>query len=183
MYKIEKQILLKSVLIKKTENEMVYFDKIFTFKLDWAWITGELIRHRFNGNFFQNLSEPQRKQLYGKIYSTFKLLCNTYELCNKVMLSFAEQLFEETNKANIKLAGLKGLVYNTSIYNLKVRKSNDIDVLVAEEDLPKFDKIMRSLGFIQSFDGGKTEASRKEKLIQLMNYHDLVPYCRCKFPL
>lgn len=170
--------LLLNVLVNKTEKEKAFIEKIYKTELDWAWITGELIRHRLNGNFFAYLDDEYKKNMFGKIRSTFKLLCSVYELCNKEMLSFAEQLFEETNKANIKVAGLKGLVFNTSIYNLRARKSNDLDILVAEEDLPKFDEIMRKLGFIQSNDGGKTEATRKEKLIQLMNYHDLVPYVK-----
>ncbi len=172
---------IKTILlgvVKRTSYEEECFNKNFYSNLDWAWITGQLIRHRLNGNFFLGLDYEKKIYIFGKICVTFGLLCNIYEACNKVMLSFAEQLFEETNKANIKVAGLKGLVFNTSIYNLRARKSNDVDILVAEEDLPKFDEIMRKLGFIQSNDGGKTEATRKEKLIQLMNYHDLVPYCK-----
>lgn len=176
--KKEIEIILLGVLQKKTENEQKKFDDLFFNNLDWAWITGELIRHRLNGIFFQKLSDAQRKYLYGKIRATFSLLCNMYEESSKVNLCFAQQLFEETNKANIKVAGLKGLVYNTSIYNLKTRKSNDIDILITEENLSKFDEIMRSFGFIQSSDDGYTEATRKEKLIQLMNYHDLVPYVK-----
>ncbi len=174
----EQKVVLLGSLVKQTEKEKEVFFDFFYSNLDWSYIVGELIRHRLNGIFFTYLIKEQKKYLFGKIRSTFRLLCNIYEASNKAMLLFAEHLFEKTNKANIKVAGLKGLVFNTSIYNLYARKSNDIDVLVAEEDLPKFDEIMRSLGFIQSFDGGKTEATRKEKLIQLMNYHDLVPYVK-----
>ncbi len=177
MKKEQKTVLLGS-LVKQTAEETKEFIELYYSNSDWSYIVGELIRHRINGIFFTYLTDEQKKYMYGKIRSTFRLLCNTYELCNKELLSFAQQLFEETNKANIKVAGLKGLVFNTSIYNLKTRKSNDIDVLVAEEDLAKFDEIMRKLGFIQSSDNGFTEASRKEKLIQLMNYHDLVPYVK-----
>lgn len=176
--KKEQKIVLLGSLVKQTEEEKKEFLELFYSNLDWSYIVGELIRHRLNGNFFAYLTDEQKKYMFGKIRSTFSLLCYIYEACNKTMLSFAQQLFEETNKADIKVAGLKGLVFNTSIYSLRARKSNDIDILVAEEDLSKFDEIMRKLGFIQSNDGGKTEASRKEKLIQLMNYHDLVPYCK-----
>ena len=174
----ETEVLLKGVIVKRTKEEEEFFNNNLRTKLDWAWITGELVRHRLNGNFFAYLSDENKKYIYGKIRSTFNLLCNTYELCNKELLAFSEKLFEETNKANIKIAGLKGMVFNTSIYSLKVRKSNDLDVLVAEKDLAVFDDVMRKLGFIQSLDNGKTEATRKEKLIQLMNYHDLVPYVK-----
>lgn len=91
-------------------------------------------------------------------------------------LSLIKEVFERTNAAGIKVAGLKGLVFNTSIYDISVRKSNDLDLLVAEKDLFVFEKIMKEMGFIQSFDRGITEASKKDKLIQRMNYHDLVPF-------
>lgn len=71
---------------------------------------------------------------------------------------------------------MKGVIFNTSIYDLTVRKSNDIDILIDEKQLAAFDYIMRQEGFIQSSDNGVTEASKKEKVIQIMNYHDLIPY-------
>lgn len=174
----EQEVLLLGVLTNKTAEEKDRFDNLIGKKLNWNWITGELIRHRLNGNFFSYLSKEQKKLVYGKIRSTFNLLCLSYEACNKVNLGFAESLFQKLNDEKIPVAGLKGLVYNTSIYNLQVRKSNDIDVLVAEEDLKRFDEVMRRFGFIQSLDNGYTEATKKEKLIQLMNYHDLVPYVK-----
>lgn len=176
--KNEIKVLLLGVISKKTEEEQKLFDELFSTPLDWAWITGELVRHRLNGNFYENLNESQRKQLFGKIKKTFSLLCNVYEASSKINLEFAQKLFEQTNNAGLKIAGLKGLVFNTSVYSLKTRKSNDMDMLVKEEDLPKFDEIMRNFGFIQSNDDGFTEATRKEKLIQLINYHDLVPYVK-----
>ena len=53
--KKEIEIILLGVLQKKTENEQKKFDDLFFNNLDWAWITGELIRHRLNGIFFQKL--------------------------------------------------------------------------------------------------------------------------------
>ena len=178
MYSLEKEIILLGVLKKRTEQECDRLQELFHHELNWAWIVGQLIRHRLDGYFVNHIFKDQENYLIKQVDQSFRIISDSYREINKVNLEFAQELFENLCKENIISAGLKGLVYNTSIYNLNVRRSNDVDILVAEKDLKKFDEIMRSNGFIQSQDGGKTEASKKAKLIQIMNYHDLVPYCK-----
>lgn len=172
----EEKVILLGVLSERNEGEEDTLSELLSQKLDWSWITGTLIRHRINGNFIQNIGERHRKMINPKILSAFDLLSNMYEAINIQNLKMCGKIFEIAKKGNLKIAGLKGVVFNTSLYNLKTRMSNDIDILVAEKDINQFDLMMRDLGFIQSLNGGISEASRKEKLIQIMNYHDLVPY-------
>lgn len=172
----EIELILLGCLTKRNDQEEKRLSELLEMKEDWAFITGELIRHRVNGNFYMSLFEEQKKYIIGKVRQTFELLCACYEEYNHYILSFFQELIKKTDEANLTVAGLKGSVFNTSIYKLGARKSNDLDILVAEDDLKVFDKIMRELGFIQSLDEGKTEATRKQKMIQIMNYHDLVPY-------
>lgn len=174
--KKEIDAILLGVLTNRTNDEEERFQELITNKLDWAWLTGQLIRHRVNGNFYCGMNNDQRKYIVGKVKQTFELLSDCYKACNVVNLTFVQELFEVLNENEITVAGLKGVIYNTSIYKLGARRSNDIDILIAEENLAAFDNIMREFGFIQSFDGGYTEASKKDKIIQIMNYHDLVPY-------
>lgn len=174
--KSEIELILLGSLAKRTEDEENRFQELISQKQDWAFITGELIRHRLNGNFLSSITKEQSRYMVSKVWATFKLLSDCYQACNLLNLKFFEELISKTDAAGIKIAGLKGIVYNASIYPLNARKSNDLDVLVKEKDLKIFDAIMRDMGFIQSLDGGRTEASRREKMIQLMNYHDLVPY-------
>lgn len=172
----EEKVILLGVLSKRSEEEEAIFSESLTKKLDWAWIVGTLIRHRINGNFVQSLDEEHRKMINPKILSAFDLLSRMYEAINVQNLHMCEKIFVNAEMCNLKIAGLKGVVFNTSLYNLRTRMSNDIDILVAEKDIKQFDVMMRELGFIQSLDGGISEATRKEKLIQIMNYHDLVPF-------
>lgn len=174
--KKEIDTILLGVLTNRTKDEEERFQELITHKLDWAWLTGQLIRHRINGNFYCSMNDEQRGYIVGKVKQSFALLSDCYKACNVRNLTFVQELFAVLNENEIQAAGLKGVIYNTSIYELGARKSNDIDVLIAEEDLTAFDSIMREFGFIQSLDGGHTEASKKDKLIQIMNYHDLVPY-------
>ena len=66
------------------------------------------------------------------------------------------------------------------MYSLGTRRSNDIDLLVPESNLKKLDEVLRKLGYVQSLlpNGKIIEATKKEKLIQQLNYHDLVPYVK-----
>lgn len=174
--KKEIELILLGCIAKRNEKEEERFSNLLECSEDWAFITGELIRHRLNGNFYTSMLPEQKKYIIGKVSQTFEILSRCYEEYNKNILDFFQRLVEKTDEVGVNIAGLKGVVFNTNIYKLGARRSNDIDVLVAEEDLKTFDDIMRKLGFIQSSDCGKTEASKREKLIQIMNYHDLVPY-------
>lgn len=94
--------------------------------------------------------------------------------------SVINEINKQLEKTGIRYAFLKGSFYGCKMYEPGVRRSNDIDLLVYEKDLEKLDEIMRKLGYIQSNmpDGRIVEASKREKLIQRMNYHDLVPYVK-----
>lgn len=176
MMRDEIELILLGCLARRNEKEEQRFNKLLEAPEDWAFITGELIRHRINGNFYTSMLPEQKKYIIYKVSQTFEILSKSYEEYNRIILDFFQKLIEETDEARIDVAGLKGVVFNSTLYKLGARRSNDIDILVEENDLITFDNIMRRLGFIQSMDGGKTEASKKEKLIQIMNYHDLVPY-------
>lgn len=174
----EVELILLGCLVKRTELEELRLNELLEMKQDWAFITGELIRHRVNGNFYTSLSDKQRLYIIGKVRQTLELLSDCYEQYNTFILDFFEKLINKTDEAGLKVAGLKGMIFNSSIYELRARRSNDIDILVAENDLKEFDSIIRELGFIQSLDKGKTEATRQQKMIQHMNHHDLVPYIK-----
>lgn len=59
--KDEIKLILLSVISDKTEEEKLKIDELYSHKLDWAWIFGELIRHRLNGYFLTQLTAEQKK--------------------------------------------------------------------------------------------------------------------------
>lgn len=172
----EQRVILLGVVCMRTDSEEEELNGLISEELDWAYIVGELVRHRIDGNFYCGLNSGQRAYIFPKIKAALRLLSDCYRAINTENLTFLQGLLEELDAEGIRAAGLKGVVFNTDIYDLGARKSNDIDLMVAEKDLKRLDAVMRRRGFIQSLDGGKTEASKKEKLIQIMNYHDLIPY-------
>lgn len=172
----EIQIILLGCITNRTMEEEKKLEDLLKENVEWGWIAGTLLRHRLNGNFFVGIGDTNRSSIPYKIKQAFAILSENYKKKNIINLRFTELLFDNLKENGIICAGLKGVVHNTSIYDLRARTSNDIDILLDENFYEKFDSIMKSLGFIQSADGGKTEASRKEKMIQIMNYHDLIPY-------
>ena len=159
----EEKVILLGVLSKRSVEEEELLSELLMKNLDWAWITGTLIRHRINGNFLQGLGEKYHKVINPKILSAFTILSRMYKAINIQNLNMCEEIFANAKKCNLRIVGLKGVVFNTSLYSLNTRMSNDIDILVAEKDIKQFDVMMRGLGFIQSLDGGDSEATRKQK--------------------
>lgn len=174
--KNEVELILLGCLCKRSEEEKEKLEALLKEQIDWIWVVGQLMRHRLVGYFHNNIGRDYRATS-SHIKKDFILLSKDYEIINRTNLSVVSEIFEELGKRGVQVAGLKGLVYNMSIYPLGVRRSNDIDLLVKEKDLKIFDVVMREFGFIQTLDGS-TEATKKQKLVQIMNYHDLVPYIK-----
>lgn len=178
--KKENQLILTTVILNKTKDERELIKKLLSEKLDWGYIGGILINHRLSGYFYMGLESNLMVKVPKEIREALKLLviaqkeqqlrnCGQVEFINKELLD-----------NNIRFAALKGAFFNAEMYELGLRRSNDIDFLVYEEDLEKLDVTLRRLGYIQSNlpKGQLIEASKREKLIQRMNHHDLVPYVK-----
>lgn len=171
----ENEIILLGCIIKKTQEEKDRLEELLRLKLDWAYIGGQLLHHRLSGYFYHGL-EGLRKYLFSEFSSTLKLIFDAQTILTKERYEVIKPIIKDFDDNNLRWAGLKGLVYCLEIYPYGVRRSNDCDFLVYEGDLDKVDDILRNQGYIQSLDNGKTEATRQEKLIQRMNYHDLAGY-------
>lgn len=110
------------------------------------------------------------------IYESEKIHDNHFRINLEEICKVNDALEE----AKIKFAVLKGAFFGCEMYEKGTRRSNDIDLLVYEDDLGKLDTCLRAMGYIQSnmSNGEMVEATKKEKIIQRMNYHDLVPYVK-----
>lgn len=171
--------VLKVGLIKKTEIETKEINDILNKKLDWVKIAGILLNHRLGGYFFFGLDEQQKKKVPREIIRALELLVLGQTIRQKELNPEIEKISERLERTDIRYAGLKGVIFGTEIYPIGIRRSNDIDILVYEKDLDKLDHVLRELGYIQTNNRAlMIEASKKEKVIQRMNYHDLVPYIK-----
>lgn len=138
----------------------------------------------------RELVEEIRENPYFQYFIGLPGYQDTIPFVPSLLVEFREQ-FEENleeickvndalEEAKIKFAVLKGAFFGCEMYEKGTRRSNDIDLLVYEDDLGKLDTCLRAMGYIQSnmSNGEMVEATKKEKIIQRMNYHDLVPYVK-----
>ena len=176
----EQKLILKGVLINKSEDEKKEIDDLLSQKLNWAMIGGILLNHRLGGYFYMHLSDAQRKKIPREMRKALELLVKAQKETHLELIAEQNKVTEELNKTEIRYAMLKGAFFSSDIYDIGARRSNDLDLLVYEEDLELLDEHMRKLGYIQSNlpDGKLIEATKREKIIQRMNYHDLVPYVK-----
>lgn len=172
----EREFILLSVLQKRTRVEQKQLQELACSELDWSFIAGQCIHHRLSGYLYYGIGAENKDCIYSEYYNTLDLLVKAQEIVAYERYDNMSEVFLEFEKNGICYAALKGLFYGMTMYPYGIRKSNDCDVLVIEDDLKKVDEILLNLGYIQSTDRGKTKANKRDILIQRMNYHDTVPY-------
>lgn len=177
---LEYRLIFLAAIINKTEDEVQELDEILNNKINWCEVSGQIVNHRLCGYFFNGLNETQKKRLPKELRAYLKMIVRTQNSDFIDKIEALKPILEDFDSHKISYCGLKGILFNADCYSPSDRRSNDVDLMVLEQDLQKLDKILRKFGFIQSFrpNGELVEASKREKLIQLMNYHDLVPYVK-----
>ena len=178
--KNEYRLILIASLNMKTQYEIEQIYDLLETKLDWCEIAGQLFNHRLAGYFLLGLTKDQQKKIPRELRKAIELLIVAQRQQTIKKYEIIKPILAEFRKEKLRYAGLKGLIFNIDNYQMGIRRSNDIDLLVPELELSKLDEILRKFGYIQSFlpEGKLVEASKKQKLIQRMNYHDLVPYVK-----
>lgn len=173
----ENEVILLATLQKRTDEEEERLRKLIVLENDWGYIAGQIMHHRLMGYLYYGLDEALRKHVLDpEFLDAIELIVKTNQRIYLERYEYLHTVFQEFEEEKVRYSGLKGLIYGMSIYPIGIRYSGDWDILVSEDDLGKMDKVLRKNGYIQSRDRGFTEASKKDKIIQRMNYHDLVPY-------
>lgn len=176
----EHKFILNAALIEKNEEEINNINKALDEPLNWIEIAGIAMNHRLGGYLYNGLIKEQQAKIPMELKKNIEMLVYGQAVNEEKMYKYINELNDILENRNIRYAGLKGIIYGASLYTKGTRRSNDMDLLVYEEDLDKIDEILRSVGYIQANikKGRLVEATKKEKLIQRMNYHDLVPYMK-----
>ncbi|MEK5282592.1 MULTISPECIES: nucleotidyltransferase family protein [Paenibacillus] len=176
----EYRFLLNAMLVNKTDSEIDMINDFLSEDLDWFEIAGQLFNHRLGGYFYHNLSYEQQRKIPKELNGALRLLVVAQKYEMERTIDDIRPLLISLEESNVRYAGLKGLMYNADFYELGSRRSNDIDLLVYEEDISKVDNILRQFGYTQGYitNNELREATKKEKLIQRMNYHDLIKYVK-----
>lgn len=174
--KRENEIILLSTLHKKTKAEKMKLEELLREKNDWAYIVGELVCHRLCGYFYYGIGQSNFEKLEKEFRTLVYMQVRLNEKIYNERYLFMKNILNDLEERGVRYAGLKGMIYPVITYEEGIRYSGDWDLLVEEGNLEILDEVLRKYGLVESNDRGITEASKKEKLIQRMNYHDLVPY-------
>ncbi len=178
--KKEHELILKVVIKKKSKEDIAQINELLNESLDWCEIAGQVVNHRLGGYFYNGLTAEQRKAMPKEFEKLMQIVIKAQEAQLKERVEEFSRVANLLEENKVRYCGLKGIAFCADFYSLKDRRSNDVDILVHEDDLNKLDALLRSLGYLQSNlkNGVIEEATKKEKLIQRMNYHDLVPYVK-----
>ncbi|WP_054943547.1 nucleotidyltransferase family protein [Paenibacillus ihuae] len=178
--KREIDLILTAVLRNRTDREEEALYQLLEEEIDWGFVAGQLAHHRLSGYFCSGLRQDQARKLFPEFKKTLELIVKAQRRQTQEINDIILPVLQELEQQHIRYAALKGLVFNATLYQMGDRRSNDSDLLVYEEDLDRLDTILRNFGYKQSLlpNNELIEASRKDKLIQRLNYHDLVPYVK-----
>jgi len=157
--------------------------------LNWPYILGQLLFHRMGGAAYYVLRECG---LLGKINrevrNSLKIIYDSGKTKSESFKTALSELAEIMNSrsnenswqnADFPYSLLKG-AYLVSLYPNGLRTSNDIDVLINQEDISKLEALLKSAGFTQGNirNGVFLSASRAEILSSRMNRGETVPFIK-----
>lgn len=161
------------------EEHISEIEAILNEPLDWKEILYQGITHRTLNLMYYHL---RNLNLTGKIeeevLKAMKTQSKVYAIRNKVYFAEIKSIFDQLNKAGIRVAILKGNFLAAKVYpSLETRTFNDLDFLIDIRDSDRIVKILEELGYIQGeFDdklGEIIPSTRKQKTLQQLASHEL----------
>ncbi|MGR5096013.1 nucleotidyltransferase family protein [Vibrio maritimus] len=165
--------------LKDRKNEETALLESIEPELNTNSVLGLLLKHRLLG-YFSAFSGRDLYENNKEVQKVLRLLLSDYQANHDVVEMETRNISDVLEKSRVRHAYLKGVFYKLDTYQLPVSKSNDTDMLVSEKDISTVDECLRALGYWQTFGEkvGFVEASKRDKVIQILNHHDLVPYMK-----
>jgi len=148
--------------------------------LHWPYILGQLLFHRMGGVAYYTL---KKCELLGRINrevrNSLKTIYDNNEVKAKSLSISLAELAITLKNTNFPFALLKG-AYLASLYPSGLRTSNDVDILINQQDISALECILKSAGFIQGNirNGVFLPATRTEILSSRMNRGETVPFIK-----
>lgn len=153
---------------------------LLEYPLDYPLVLGQMLYNRMGSAAYQTLKQCD---LSGHINREFhNVLANVYQLdCTRTesYIQSVEMIGRILNNADFPYALLKG-AYLISIYPKGLRTSNDIDVLIEQENITKLSELLIQNGFTQGYlrNGNFCPATRLEIINSRMNRGETVPFIK-----
>lgn len=138
----------------------------------------EVIKNRVSGIVYDNLTKMNQSLMSAddleKLRAAYLKDINKAKRFKKNMLYLCQVLKD----CKFNYALLKGAFLTTQLYKEGHRTSNDIDILIEEQDIDKCQQTFFENGFIQgtySEEDGLVPATRREIIMSRMNYGETIP--------
>ncbi len=184
MRKQEQELILCLIDRHNIEVNKNKILELLKLKLNWEYILGFLMYNRVAGIAYKILLECNPHE--DEINREFKLnLFLNYSIQlerTKAMNNYLLELSDRLKDLKIGHAFLKGSILATTVYPEGCRISNDIDILVSDENLTEVAEALKSLGYIEGTYDLNTNtvipATRKEILHCRINFGELMSFIK-----
>lgn len=177
-YSKERKIILELCKFKGYS-----FDKLndlLSGDIDEPYLLGQLLFHRLGGIAYCVFKEANLlSKLNRETRSSLEIVFQGYAFKTESFYKALEYLSDIIGIVNFPFALLKGALL-AYLYPLGYRTSNDIDILILDEDIDKISEILESNEFKQGKIINKefVPAKRSEIIFSRMNRGETVPYIK-----
>lgn len=160
--------------------------KVSDYEPDWYETLGFLEMHRIAGIFYNKTKELDIK-LPIKVNKALKEVFEKQKRRVLLLREYVKEISKELLENNVEHIFLKGSVFSNvkkglSIYKVGERSSNDIDILVNQENISKVANCLKKLGFVQGVYDEESkkikEYSRVEIINRRMNRGEVAPFIK-----
>lgn len=136
----EKQLILDFVTMKNNiDISGIQWDKFYEL----------LKKHRVFVYIYKKIKDDIPKKYINLYKNKYDKITKRKEIEKKII----KDLSILSKNENIEIVFIKGIIFSKLIYDdFNCRDSNDIDILVREEDIYRMDKLLRNYGFVQNFE-------------------------------
>ncbi len=154
--------------LKKIENE--------------SELLGELCVNRIAGIAYLNLQKHKNLQVIKEFENTLKAVYLDNVERTKYYKQNVRMISKMLEGVKFPYALLKGAYLTTKVYEEGCRTSNDLDILIEEENVSELQDILKANGFIQGYYSKSEDriipASRRDVILSKMNYGETVPFAK-----
>ena len=145
----EKKLILGSVKIQPTRQELDMLDALLTQVTDWEYVGKHIVDRGIGPLLFKKLALLNNKdlipeQLVVRLQQSYYLTMSR----NILMYNVFSQVVDAFTQHEIQIIALKGIYLSESMYkDIALRQFSDIDLLVKEEDGEKCISLLYQMGY------------------------------------
>ncbi|MCM1535224.1 MAG: nucleotidyltransferase family protein [Clostridium sp.] len=150
-------------------------------KEDQELLLGEICINRIASIAYRNLVNDSEINISNEVLKILKIIYENNLKRSKQYCENVKYISQIMKDVDFGYALLKGAFLNTCVYEKGMRTSNDIDILIEEENVSRCQDILTQNGFIQGEFVSETEimpATRKDIIFAKLNFGETIPFVK-----